>query len=244
MTQVPWIAPGDNETPFPDPETFALEEPNGLLAIGGSLTPSRLIEAYAAGIFPWFSEDQPVLWWSPDPRAVIPPHAIHVGRSLRKRLRHSGLSVTLDRAFEAVIRACAAPRADEAGTWITPAMADAYTALHRMGIAHSAEVWDDGRLVGGLYGVSLGAAFFGESMFSLVADASKIALARLAGQLDEWGFGLIDCQLPTPHLERLGAQAWPRPRFLRALRETQQRAQRHGPWAFGTISPLEGASQP
>ncbi len=123
-------------------------------------------------------------------------------------------------------------------------MADAYTALHRMGIAHSAEVWDDGRLVGGLYGVSLGAAFFGESMFSLVADASKIALARLAGQLDEWGFGLIDCQLPTPHLERLGAQAWPRPRFLRALRETQQRAQRHGPWAFGTISPLEGASQP
>ncbi|WP_440995349.1 leucyl/phenylalanyl-tRNA--protein transferase [Arhodomonas sp. SL1] len=239
MTRVPWIAPGDDRTPFPDPEQ-ALREPNGLLAIGGSLSPARLVEAYRNGVFPWFAEDQPVLWWSPDPRAVIRPGAVHVSRSLRKRLRRDEFGVTLDRAFARVISGCAAPRRDGAGTWITPGMIEAYSTLHERGIAHSVEVWRDGTLVGGLYGVSLGAAFFGESMFSRHTDASKVALVRLAQQLAAWGFDFLDCQLPTDHLRRLGAEDWPRRQFLAALRQARQRHQVHGPWRFGGVSPLAG----
>ncbi len=239
MTRVPWIAPDDDATPFPDAD-LALAEPNGLLAIGGSLTPRRLVMAYRAGIFPWFAEDQPVLWWSPDPRAVIVPSGVRISRSLGKRLRREDYQVTLDRDFDAVIEGCAAPRDDQAGTWITPGMIAAYRSLRHQGIAHSAEVWAGDELVGGLYGVSLGAAFFGESMFSRATDASKVALVRLAGQLDAWGFEFIDCQMPTPHLARLGAEEWPRQDFLAALERALERPQHHDQWAIGGASPLTG----
>lgn len=236
MPRIAWIAPDDHRSPFPDVET-ALLEPNGLLAVGGPLSPERLERAYRSGVFPWFSEGQPVLWWSPDPRAIIYPARLRVSRSLRKRLRNGDYTVTLDTAFRRVIEGCAAPRADQAGTWITPEMIEAYVELHRRGLAHSAESWHHGELVGGLYGISLGAAFFGESMFSRATDASKVALVSLVSRLHEWGFHFIDCQLPTEHLTSLGAIGVPRRRFMRQLANAVAAPTRRGQWAYEVVEP-------
>jgi leucyl/phenylalanyl-tRNA---protein transferase len=217
-----------SEVAFPHPEA---SEPSGLLALGGDLSPERLLTAYSLGIFPWYSEDQPILWHSPDPRAVLEPRALHVSRSLAKTLRRGRFEVRLDTAFEDVIRTCArVPRGGECGTWITEEMREAYVTLHRLGFAHSAEAWEEGRLVGGLYGVSLGGSFFGESMFATRSDASKVAFAVLVRQLLRWDFDLIDCQMHTGHLERLGAVLWPRRRFLEVLERSVARPTRRGPW--------------
>lgn len=211
---IPWL---DGNQPFP-PLSLALTEPNGLLAAGGELTTERLINAYENGIFPWFSEDQPLLWWSPDPRMVLIPAEFKVSRSLGKHLRKADYEVRVDTRFESVMRACAAPRKGQAGTWITDDMVAAYCALHRRGIAHSVETWINGELAGGLYGVALGRMFYGESMFTRVPDASKIALAHLVRQLDRWQFSLIDCQMRTAHLASFGAREIPRATFVRDLK--------------------------
>lgn len=203
----------DPDAPFPAP-FLAETEPNGLLAVGGNLSPQRLVNAYRHGIFPWYSLGQPILWWSPDPRLVLRPRALHLSRSLRKTLRSERFSVSLDAAFGAVIRGCAAPRPGADGTWIVPEMIAAYERLHALGMAHSAEAWRDGELVGGLYGVALGRVFFGESMFSRARDASKVAFTHLVQRLAAWGYDLIDCQVHTQHLESLGAVAVPRGDFL------------------------------
>ena len=193
--------------------------PEGLLAVGGDLSPDRLISAYRRGIFPWFSQGQPILWWSPDPRAVLYPAAMRVSRSLRRSLRKSEFSVTTDRVFSKVIARCAQNRKDQDGTWITQEMQDAYIALHRLGFAHSVETWQAGELVGGLYGVSIGKAFFGESMFSCVSDASKTALVGLAKVLTHSGYHFIDCQIRSAHLDSLGAQSISRADFAQALKD-------------------------
>ena len=218
------------ELAFPHPEA---SEPSGLLALGGDLSPERLLLAYSAGIFPWYSEGQPILWHSPDPRCVLEPQELRVSRSLAKTLRRGRFEVRLDTAFEAVIRACAEiPRPEQDGTWITPEMQQAYLELHRRGFAHSAEAWEQGRLVGGLYGVSLGSAFFGESMFAVSSDASKTAFVVLVRQLARWNFELVDCQLHTEHLARFGARLWPRRRFLTALARCLEHDTRRGVWRF------------
>jgi len=193
--------------------------PEGLLAVGGDLSSDRLLSAYRRGIFPWFSQGQPILWWSPDPRAVLYPAAMRVSRSLRRSLRKSEFSVTTDRVFSKVIARCARNRKDQDGTWITPEMQDAYIALHRLGFAHSVETWQAGELVGGLYGVSIGKAFFGESMFSRVSDASKTALVGLAKVLTHSGYHFIDCQIRSAHLDSLGAQSISRAHFAQALKD-------------------------
>lgn len=219
----------DDQESFPPPEAA---DPSGLLAVGGDLAPRRLLAAYAQGIFPWYSEDQPILWHSPDPRFVLQPDRLHVSRSLRKTLRQGTFEIRYDTAFEEVIGACArVRRSGQKGTWITSDMKEAYLALHRLGFAHSVESWAEGRLQGGLYGVSLGAAFFGESMFALAPDASKAAFVTLVERLAGWGFTLIDCQQETAHLARFGAEAWPRERFLSALAEALRAPTRHGSWA-------------
>ena len=210
---VPRIGPLD---PMPSAET-ALVEPNGLVAVGGGLAVPRLIDAYRRGIFPWFDHGDPVLWWSPDPRLVLPTDAVHVSRSLARRLRRRDVTVTADTAFAAVVAACAAPRGDERRTWITPSMRRAYEALHAHGVAHSLEVWLDGELAGGIYGVAIGRAYFGESMFSRVTDGSKIAIVYLARQLARWGVPFIDCQVTSDHLISLGAHELPRRQFLDRL---------------------------
>ena len=202
--------------PFP-PVDEALDEPDGLLAAGADLSVPRLIDAYAHGIFPWFNAGDPILWWSPDPRTVLVPRDFHVSHSLRKRLRQPDIKVTTDTIFARVLRECAAPRDGESGTWLIPSMQTAYMTLHRLGLAHSIEVWSDDVLAGGLYGVSLGRIFFGESMFSRQRDGSKIALAYLTAQLDRWDFPLIDCQLATDHLRSLGAQSISRDAFVREV---------------------------
>jgi leucyl/phenylalanyl-tRNA---protein transferase len=203
---------------FP-PVDQALLSPNGLLAAGGDLSSSRLLEAYRHGIFPWFSEGEPILWWSPDPRMVLFPREFNISHSLRKTLRNGRHVVRFDSAFEQVMRACAAPRAGQSGTWIHEEMIAAYCRLHLLGYAHSVETWLDGKLVGGLYGMSLGRMFYGESMFSRRTDASKIALAHLAAQLARWNFGMIDCQMNTPHLALLGAREIPRKEFIARLQD-------------------------
>jgi leucyl/phenylalanyl-tRNA--protein transferase len=206
---------------------------DGLLAVGGDLRPERLVLAYSSGIFPWYEEGQPVLWHSPDPRMVLRPDALRVSRSLRQVLRRHVYRITLDRAFRRVIESCArAPRPGQDGTWITEEMKDAYEALHRQGLAHSVEAWDGDRLAGGLYGVSLGAAFFGESMFANAPDASKAAFVTLVAQLAVWGIDLVDCQVYTDHLARFGAEEWPRARYLKALRAALRRPTRAGAWTF------------
>ena len=207
---IPLLGPTD---PFP-PVDRSLDDPNGLLAAGGGLSVSRLIEAYAHGIFPWFSDGDPVLWWCPDPRMVLDVTRFHASRSLRRRLRRRDYRVTADRAFGDVLRACAEPRDGQPGTWLIPPMIRAYERLHQAGAAHSIEVWMDDRLVGGLYGVALGRMFFGESMFSRRTDGSKIAIAHLAAQLRRWQFPMIDCQMRTSHLESLGAEDMPRRQFV------------------------------
>ena len=216
---------------FPDPG-HALTEPNGLLAAGGDLSPQRLESAYRQGIFPWFSAGQPILWWSPDPRCVLLPERLRVSRSLRKSARNKGYSVTADTAFLEVMHACAAPRPGEPGTWIGDEMIQAYHVLFRRGLAHSVEIRQQGELVGGLYGVALGRAFFGESMFSRRADASKLALLALARQLTAWGYDLIDCQVSSSHLSSLGAQDMPRPEFLQRLNIALERPGQPAPWRF------------
>jgi len=193
--------------------------PEGLLAVGGDLNPDRLLSAYRQGIFPWNSDDQPILWWSPDPRAVLYPSKLHISKSLRRSLRTRGFEVSADRAFALVIAACAESRNHGEGTWITSGMQDAYCALHRMGYAHSVETWHNGELVGGLYGLAIGKAFFGESMFSRVADSSKTALVGLATSLAAEGYRFIDCQVVSEHLTSLGAEAAPRDRFASELNE-------------------------
>ncbi len=205
-----WIPRGAPPEAFPDAE-LALREPNGLLAAGGDLSPQRLVAAYRRGIFPWYGDDQPILWWTPDPRTVLVPEAVRISRSLRKTLNKGIFEVTMDTAFEEVVAACAAPRGDDQGTWITREMYNAYNRLHRLGWARSVECWRHGELVGGLYGVAIGRVFFGESMFSRESDASKVALVHLC-RMD---YELIDCQIESDHLFRLGAQTMPRAQFLR-----------------------------
>jgi leucyl/phenylalanyl-tRNA--protein transferase len=199
------------------PTRYALREPNGLLAVGGSLSSAWILHAYRRGVFPWFSEGQPILWWTPDPRAVLFPGEFRCSRSLSKSMRNAGFEVRIDTAFAEVVGACAAPRRQEAGTWITPEMHRSYVELHQRGLAHSIETWRDGKLVGGLYGVGLGQVFFGESMFSLARDASKVALARLVAECDRRGIRLIDCQMATDHLASLGSRTIPRRDFERLL---------------------------
>lgn len=218
----------DHRLLFPRPD---LAEPNGLLAVGGDLRPERLVLAYACGIFPWYNDESPILWHSPDPRMVLRAADLDVSRSLAKTVRRGTYEIRLDTAFRDVIEACArVPRPGQSGTWITEEMIDAYCELHRRGLAHSAEAWRDGELAGGLYGVSLGAAFFGESMFAAQPDASKVAFVRLVRQLQRWGIELIDCQVRTAHLARFGATEWPRERFLEALGEALNHETRMGTW--------------
>ena len=219
----------DERLVFPPPEHA---EDSGLLAVGGDLRPERLLRAYAEGIFPWYSEGLPILWHSPDPRMVLRPDELHVPRSLKKTLRKRPFELTFDRAFREVIEACAeTPRPDQDGTWITDDMLEAYVELFERGYAHSVEAWRDGELVGGLYGVSLGAAFFGESMFARKSDASKVAFVDLVRHLSSWDFELIDCQVHTEHLESFGASLWPRDEFLAALEWALRRPTRIGPWS-------------
>ena len=209
---IPWLAEPD----FP-PVERALAEPNGLLAAGGTLEPAWLLSAYRRGIFPWFSTGEPILWWSPDPRMVLYPAHVKVSRSLAKTLRQGRFEVRFDTDFAAVITACGELRADAGGTWITPQMVRAYCRLHELGYAHSVECWKDGALVGGVYGVAIDKAFFGESMFSLARDASKVALVHLARRLECLGFGVIDCQMTTSHLQSMGGVEIPRSRFIDTL---------------------------
>ncbi len=218
-----------NEDPvFPPPE---YADASGLLAIGGDLSSERLLEAYRVGIFPWYADDQPILWWSPDPRFVLGLDDFHMSRSLRKTVSKAVFQVSLDRAFEEVIQACASvPRHDQNGTWITKEMQQAYVRLHGLGYAHSVETWFQDRLVGGLYGVSLGKAFFGESMFHAMPDASKVAMAALVRQLKEWEFHFIDAQMTTEHLARLGAKETPRRAFLKRLGNALRFPTRRGKW--------------
>lgn len=229
---IPLLAADDVHFP---PGDTALDEPNGLLAVGGDLSPRRLLEAYAHGVFPWFDDDEgPILWWCPDPRCVLFPDELKVSRSLRKRLKSGRFDVTFDAAFPAVIQACRAPRRSQgrltSGTWITEGMEHAYRRFNELGYAHSVECWHGGELVGGLYGVSLGAMFFGESMFTRETDASKVALVHLVGLARGWDFSLIDCQIANPHLESLGARLIPRSDFLARLGDNRKLPTRRGSW--------------
>ena len=211
--------------------------PEGLLAVGGDLRPERLLQAYRHGIFPWYNDDQPILWWSPDPRAVLFPDKLHVSRSLKRTLRSNVFTLTLDTCFREVMTQCAGPRPQypEGGTWITDDMLNAYTRLHELGYAHSVETWQDDRLVGGLYGVAIGGAFFAESMFTRVDDASKVALVKLVTQLQAWNFRLIDCQQFSPHVSRFGAEEIPRSVFIRYLTQALTIPDRRGRWTFETV---------
>ena len=230
-----------SDTPFP-PLEQALIEPNGLLAAGGNLSPERLISAYRQGIFPWFNPGEIILWWSPDPRMVLFPRELKISRSLHKTLKKNHYQIRTDSAFAKVMQACAALRGDQAGTWIHEEMITAYTALHQMGIAHSVETWIDGELAGGLYGVAIGKAFFGESMFSRVTDASKIALVHLTRQLESWGYGLIDCQMKTAHLMSMGAREIPRSQFSEQLSQLTTLSSQNGKWYFDFT--YSGRSEP
>jgi leucyl/phenylalanyl-tRNA--protein transferase len=213
---------------FPDPERA---EPEGLLAVGGDLAPRRLLTAYAMGIFPWYEAGQPILWWCPSPRLVLFPAELHVGRSLRKVMNARRYEVRCDTAFERVIDRCAEKdRPGQDGTWITDEMRAAYVGLHGLGFAHSIEAWEGDELAGGLYGVSLGGTFFGESMFADRDDASKVAFAAIVGQLARWEFDVIDCQVHTEHLERFGAREMPREEFLALLQRSVVKSTRRGPW--------------
>jgi leucyl/phenylalanyl-tRNA---protein transferase len=225
-----WLSPSDGADRFPPPSE-ALTEPNGLLAAGGDLSPGRLLAAYRRGIFPWYEDGQPILWWSPDPRSVLRPDDLRISRSLRRSLIKGGFELTIDTAFGAVVAGCAQPRHYGGSTWITAEMAAAYALLHRMGWAHSFETWRDAELVGGLYGVAIGRVFFGESMFTRVTDASKVALVHLASQLRARGFELIDCQVASAHVTSLGASLLPRAQFLARLDEYCEPPGTPGPWS-------------
>ena len=224
-----WVAQRRWRSGWP-PVGEALTEPNGLLAAGGDLEPATLIDAYRRGLFPWFGPEDPILWWCPEPRAVLWPQDFVPSRSLARRLRRREFEVRCDTAFDAVVGACAAPRPGASGTWITPAMLDAYGALHRLGYAHSVEAWQDGELVGGLYGVALGQVFFGESMFAWRTDASKVAFAHLVQVLLRRDCRLIDCQVASPHLTSLGAVDMPRAEFLTCVDALARATDPRGPW--------------
>jgi leucyl/phenylalanyl-tRNA--protein transferase len=230
---IPWLEPGD---PFPAVDQ-ALVEPNGLLAAGEDLTIPRLLDAYARGIFPWFNDEDPVLWWSPDPRMVLYTDETKVSRSLRKTARSGRFTLTCDRVFPQVMRECAAPRPGQDGTWITAPMLEAYERLATLGHAHSIEVWEEGALVGGLYGVSLGRMFFGESMFARRSDASKVALVALARQLHRWGMPVIDCQTSTAHLASLGARQVRRAEFVQSVTQLVALAPSVGVWKLDADLP-------
>lgn len=233
--ELPWLD-ADPDAPFP-PVECALREPPGLLAAGGDLSVPRLLNAYRHGIFPWFSQGQPLLWWCPDPRAVFRTDAVHLSKRFRRQLRASPWMLRADTAFDQVMAACAdAPRPGQRGTWITDDMRAAYAALHVAGHAHSVEVFEGERLVGGIYGVAIGRLFFGESMFSTDPGGSKAALAGLASRLHQWSWPLIDAQIPNPHLDRLGAETWTRRRFLQHVEQLAALPQPAGSWRlrFGT----------
>ena len=228
----------DPQAPVPDPAQ-ALRDPDGLLAMGGDLSPARLLNAYRHGIFPWYSEGQPLLWWCPDPRTVFRTDQVRLSSRFRRQLRRSTWTVRADTAFDRVIAACAGiPRGGQRGTWITTDMRAAYCRLHRLGHAHSVEVFDGDRLAGGIYGVAIGSMFFGESMFSACSGGSKVALAALAHRLQEWGWPLLDAQVENPHLLSLGAELWPRRRFLAAIAPLVDEAGAAGSWTgrFGGIA--------
>lgn len=229
---IPWLTP---ETPFP-PLGTALTHPNGLLAAGGDLSPQRLIAAYRCGIFPWFNEGDPILWWSPDPRMVLFPPELKISRSLRKTLKKANYTIRADSAFNQVVRACAEPRKERPGTWIHDEMIAAYTALHEMGLAHSIETWMEGELVGGLYGVAQGKMFFGESMFSRTTDASKVAFVHLVRHLERRGFKMIDCQMKTAHLASFGAREISRKEFSLKLKELVNYPERVDKWCMDNES--------
>jgi leucyl/phenylalanyl-tRNA--protein transferase len=229
---IPWLTP---ETPFP-PLGAALTHPNGLLAAGGDLSPQRLIAAYRCGIFPWFNEGDPILWWSPDPRMVLFPPELKISRSLRKTLKKANYTIRADSAFNQVVRACAEPRKERPGTWIHDEMIAAYTALHEMGLAHSIETWMEGELVGGLYGVAQGKMFFGESMFSRTTDASKVAFVHLVRHLERRGFKMIDCQMKTAHLASFGAREISREEFSLKLKELVNYPERVDKWCMDNES--------
>lgn len=226
---LPWLDP-DN-IGFPPLES-ALADPNGLLAVGGALSPAWLLTAYSHGIFPWYEEGQPILWWAPDPRLVIYPEHFHASKSLKKLVKKNPYVLTMDRDFPAVMTACAAPRENSQGTWITPDMLAAYKTLHGQGHAHSVEVWDGDKLVGGLYGIAIGQVFFGESMFSRRDNTSKLAMYYLVRQLQAWNYALIDCQVDSPHLRRLGATEIPRHEFARKIHQYTALAPEPGTWHF------------
>jgi len=235
---LPWLSLS-NDNQFPSVE-YALDD--GLVAAGGDLSPKRLLNAYCHGLFPWFNEDDPILWWSPDPRMVLFTDKVKLSRSLKKTLRTTTLSVTLDRAFEHVMHACSLPRTDSKhdannSTWIHPEMIDAYSQLHQQGHAHSVECWQGNKLVGGLYGVSIGKMFFGESMFSTVRDSSKIALVALCQQLERWGFELIDCQIYSEHLSSLGAEEIDRKDFIHSINELCLQVSPRKPWQLDADLP-------
>jgi len=219
----------DPGAPFPAVNQ-ALAVPNGLLAWGGDLHSERLLNAYRAGIFPWYTEDQPLLWWSPAPRCVIFPAEVHLSKRTRRRYNSGQYTLTADQDFSGVIRACAQDRGDQAGTWITGGMLDAYCDLHRLGHAHSIEAWQDGKLAGGIYGLAIGSVFFGESMFTRHTDAGKIALIALCKQLEHWSFGMMDCQVANPHLMRMGAREISRQEFEQRLAEGVSEPRPAGPW--------------
>jgi leucyl/phenylalanyl-tRNA---protein transferase len=221
----------DTDDPFPPPE-LALQQPNGLLAAGGDLSPERLLDAYAQGIFPWFGREDPLLWWSPDPRMVLYVGELKLSRSLRRTIRAGRFRITTDTAFSAVIAGCAEPRPGQDGTWITPEMHSAYCRLFEMGYAHSVEAWAGDRLAGGLYGVSMGRMFFGESMFARERDASKVAFVHMVSQFARWKMPLIDCQMPTSHLATLGAREIPRATFLDQIGRLVLEPAPPKPWAL------------
>ncbi|CAA0119279.1 leucyl/phenylalanyl-tRNA--protein transferase [Zhongshania aliphaticivorans] len=241
MPTIPWL--DTDKLDFPSVEN-ALEDPNGLLAVGGDLSKERILAAYRRGIFPWYEESQPILWWSPQPRTILYPEQIYVNRSLRKALRRGDYSVSFDMAFNAVLDGCAALSPKRPGTWITDDMRAAYLSLHNDGWAHSVEVWRDDILIGGLYGMGIGKLFFGESMFSREANASKIALVHLCGQLQEWGYPLIDCQVGNDYLDSMGAQEINRDKFKQYLDQYSNIAARPVDkwamnWRYGNVSLAE-----
>lgn len=232
----------DGNSPFP-PLNQALQSPNGLLAAGGDLSPQRLLQAYSQGIFPWYNPGEPILWWSPNPRMVLIPQQLRVTRSLAKVLRNRSYEIRVDTAFRQVMTACAAPRDAEGGSWIGPEIIDGYCELHRLGHAHSIETWINGELAGGLYGVALGKMFYGESMFTRSNDASKIAFVHLVQKLQQWGCGMIDCQMFTDHLHSFGAQLIPREQFTAKLRLLIAEEAMFQPWHYRNV-PTSTAKSP
>jgi len=227
VTNIPWL---NDSLEFPSPDT-ALVEPDGLLAAGGDLSTERLIEAYKQGIFPWYSDDQPILWWSPNPRCTLKPEQAYTSKSLKKHIRKTKPRLSFDLAFEDVIHHCTRLNSDD-GTWITREMEEAYIALHHLGIAHSVEVWENNELTGGLYGLAIGRCFFGESMFSLKPNSSKVAFTSLCAQLHQWDYALVDCQVENPHLLSLGANCIDRTDFLTILRNNINQKPRPHEWCF------------